>query len=109
MATPTVGINSAAAAYADAARRISPGTEARDTAGKAGGGGDFADLVKSALDEARRIGERGEQLSMQGIRDNADLNQVITAVAEAEVTLQTVVSIRDKVIDAYKEILRMPI
>ncbi|MBE0531556.1 MAG: flagellar hook-basal body complex protein FliE [Rhodospirillales bacterium] len=106
MVTPTAGINSAAAAYANAAKRVGSGLEARDGAA---GGGDFADLVKSALDEARRIGQRSEKLSMEGIRDNADLNQVITAVAEAEVTLQTVVSIRDKVIDAYKEILRMPI
>ena len=106
MVTSTAGIN-AAAAYANAAKRVGSGIEARD-ADKAGGG-DFADLVKNALNEARRIGQRSEHLSMEGIRDNADLNQVITAVAEAEVTLQTVVSIRDKVIDAYKEILRMPI
>ena len=106
MAIPTMGINSAAAAYNRAGRAVGQGMEARDTgAGK----GEFADLVKSALEEARRIGERSEQMSIQGIRDSADLNQVITAVAEAEVTLQTVVSIRDKVIDAYKEILRMPI
>ncbi|WP_316977694.1 flagellar hook-basal body complex protein FliE [Shumkonia mesophila] len=108
MVTSIAGINSAAAAYATAAKRVGSGLEARDVAGKAGGG-DFAELVKSALDEARLIGQRSEKLSMEGIRDNADLNQVITAVAEAEVTLQTVVSIRDKVIDAYKEILRMPI
>lgn len=108
MVTATAGINSAAAAYANAAKRIGSGLDARDEAGKAGGG-DFADLVKNALDEARRIGQRSEKLSMEGIRDNADLNQVITAVAEAEVTLQTVVSIRDKVIEAYREILRMPI
>ena len=108
MVTATAGINSAAAAYANAAKRVGFGLEARDEASKAGGG-DFADLVKNALDEARRIGQRSENLSMEGIRDNADLNQVITAVAEAEVTLQTVVSIRDKVIDAYREILRMPI
>ncbi len=108
MATPIAGINSAAAAYANAAKRVGSGLDARDEASKAGGG-DFADLVKNALDEARRIVQRSENLSMEGIRDNADLNQVITAVAEAEVTLQTVVSIRDKVIDAYREILRMPI
>jgi flagellar hook-basal body complex protein FliE len=105
MAIPTVGINGAMAAYNRATQPTGQGMEARD----AGGKNDFADLVKSALQEARRIGERSEQMSIQGIRDNADLNQVITAVAEAEVTLQTVVSIRDKVIDAYKEILRMPI
>lgn len=105
--TPTMGINNAMAAYNRASRSVGQGMDARDTSGPKGGG--FADLVKSALEEARRIGERSEQMSIQGIRDNADLNQVITAVAEAEVTLQTVVSIRDKVIDAYKEILRMPI
>lgn len=105
MATPTMGINGAMAAYNRAGRAVGQGMEARDTGGK----NDFADLVKNALQEARRIGERSEQMSIAGIRDNADLNQVITAVAEAEVTLQTVVSIRDKVIDAYKEILRMPI
>ncbi len=107
MVTATAGINSAVAAYANAAKRVGSGIDARDEAKS--GGGEFADLVKNALDEARRIGQRSEKLSMEGIRDNADLNQVITAVAEAEVTLQTVVSIRDKVIEAYREILRMPI
>ena len=38
----------------------------------------------------------------------ADLSSVVTAVAEAELTLQTVVAVRDKVIESYKQILRMP-
>ena len=70
--------------------------------------GEFADLVKSAIDEAVRIGERSEQLTIQGINERADVTQVVTAVAEAELTLQTVVTVRDKVIEAYKEIIRMP-
>ena len=37
------------------------------------------------------------------------MNKVVTAVAEAELTLQTVVTIRDKVIEAYRDIMRMPI
>jgi len=69
---------------------------------------DFAGLVRSAVKEAVRIGEKSEQLSIAGINDRADINQVVTAVAEAEVTLQTAVSIRDKVIESYKQILRMP-
>jgi flagellar hook-basal body complex protein FliE len=72
-------------------------------------GGEFADLVKGAIEEAKNIGQKSEQLSVAGIAGNADVSQVVTAVAEAEVTLQTVVSIRDKVLDAYKDILRMPI
>ena len=70
--------------------------------------GEFADLVRSAIDEAVRIGERSENLTIQGINERADVSKVVTAVAEAEVTLQTVVSVRDKVIEAYKEIMRMP-
>lgn len=70
--------------------------------------GEFADLVKNAIQEAVKIGERGESLSIAGINDRADINQVVTAVAEAEVALKTVVTIRDKVMDAYQEIIRMP-
>ena len=39
----------------------------------------------------------------------ADLNTVVVAVAEADLTLKTVVAVRDKVLAAYREILRMPI
>ncbi len=84
-------------------------------AGEASGGeeiggshGEFAALVKGAIKEAVRIGEKGEQLSIAGINGKADLNTVVTAVTEAELTLQTVVNVRDKVIEAYREIIRMP-
>ena len=71
-------------------------------------GEEFASLVKDAIKEAVKIGQKSEQLTIQGITDRADINQVVTAVAEAELTLQTVVTVRDKVLDAYKEIIRMP-
>jgi flagellar hook-basal body complex protein FliE len=34
---------------------------------------------------------------------------VVTAVSNAEVTLQTVVAVRDRVVAAYLDILKMPI
>ncbi len=43
------------------------------------------------------------------IAGEADLKDVITAVANAEQTLETVVAVRDKVLAAYNEILKMPI
>ena len=46
---------------------------------------------------------------MQAVANQADLNDIVTAVNNAEMTLQTVVAIRDRVIQAYQEILRMPI
>jgi flagellar hook-basal body complex protein FliE len=43
-----------------------------------------------------------------GSKDGS-LVDVVTAVAEAETTLQTVVAVRDKVIAAYQDIMKMPI
>jgi flagellar hook-basal body complex protein FliE len=34
---------------------------------------------------------------------------VVTAVAESEVAIETLVSVRDKVITAYEDIMKMPI
>ena len=79
--------------------------EARDTRP----GGDFAELVKGALEKSEDNGHAGERQTIDAVKNRADLNQVVTAVAEAELTLQTVMVMRDKVMEAYKEILRMPI
>ncbi len=104
MPTVTQNIANVVNAYNEAAR----GRPAQPKSTDAAAGGDFANLVKGAIEEAKKIGERSEQLSIAGIADRADINQVVTAVAEAEVTLQTVITIRDKVLDAYKDIIRMP-
>jgi len=104
MPTPTQSIANAVKAYEEAVR----GRPAKPEIREAAGGDDFASLVKGAIEEAKKIGEKSEKLSIAGIADRADIGKVVTAVAEAEVTLQTVVAIRDKVIEAYKEIARMP-
>ena len=106
MSSALNNINNAINAYNNAA-----GAGASEEKEVSGGpsGSEFADLVKGAIEEAKKIGERSEKLSIAGITDSADIGQVVTAVAEAEVTLQTVVAIRDKVLDAYKDIIRMPI
>jgi flagellar hook-basal body complex protein FliE len=105
MTAPVQGYMSAVNAYKTAARSFS-----NDGPAESGGlqQGDFSSLVKNAIKEAVKIGERGESLSIAGINDRADISKVVTAVAEAEVALKTVVTVRDKVIDAYKEIIRMP-
>lgn len=105
MSNVDVGIANAINAYNAAARGE---TKIAATDNSAVANDDFASLVRSAIDEAVKIGERSENLSINAINDRADMSQVVTAVAEAEVTLQTVVAVRDKVLEAYKEIIRMP-
>lgn len=105
MLKPITSAASAIAAYGG----IAKGAPGAVNAGNAGDGGAFADLVKSAIQEATRIGKTAETQSIAAVNDRADMNKVVTAVAEAELTLQTVVTIRDKVIEAYRDIMRMPI
>ncbi len=105
MVDASLQINQAINAYNSAAKSV--GSAVEETSNSSGGD-DFAALVKGAINEAVRIGERSESLSIAGINDRADLTQVVMAVAEAEVTLETVVRVRDKVIESYRQIMRMP-
>lgn len=106
---PSVNIARAAQLYTQAQQTgIAPNTiPQQDT--QPAQQGTFSTLVQGYLNQAQQIGQASEQVSVQGVMGQADLAQVATSVSEAELTLQTVVAIRDKVVDAYKEILRMPI
>ena len=99
-----VPFSNAAAAYANAAARgIRPaGAE------PAAEGASFGDMLKQVADNAIGTLREGEQKSFEGAIGKADLTDVVNAVTNAEVTLQAVVSVRDRVISAYQEILRMP-
>ena len=59
--------------------------------------------------DAVETGKKSETQSIAAAAGKADLNSVVVAVAEAELTLNTVVAVRNKVIESYREILRMPI
>jgi flagellar hook-basal body complex protein FliE len=102
-----VDINSAISAYKAATRPVQPAGD--DAPAKAEGGGDFASLLKGATQSTIDSLKSGERMSMKAIAGQADLTEVVTAVSAAEVTLQTVMAVRDKVISAYNEIMRMPI
>ena len=71
----------------------------------------FARLVTDSLKRAvtQQRPREAETLSMKQIAGEADLKDVIAAVANAEQTLETVVAVRDKVLSAYQDILKMPI
>ncbi len=102
MPTPIAAAN----AYAALARLIpaaSPG------ASPASEGTGFGALLQGALDKFIAQGHEVDAKSVQLAAGKADLVDVVTAVAESEVAVGTLVSVRDKVIAAYEEIMRMPI
>ena len=53
--------------------------------------------------------EAGEQMSMKGIAGEADLTDVVQAVNSADITLRTIVTLRDRMVQAYQEVIRMPV
>ena len=102
----TVNLAAGAAAYAKAAQQLSaPG----GTAAVKGTGNGFGDMLKSALTDAIDTQKTGETASLQAATGKADINSVVAAVNNAELTLQTVLAVRDKVVAAYTEIMHMTV
>ncbi len=101
-----INFTEAVRAYEKIARQDS--IQGPDAAQPKGGTG-FADALREATEGAVSSLREGEVQSLQAAAGNADINDVVMAVGKAEMTLQTVVTLRDKVIHAYQEILRMPI
>ncbi len=101
----TVSLSSALAAYRNAASGVQKaGLEPSKTSGA-----DFSGLVKEAISSSAATIAKGEAVSVKAIAGKAELTDVVAAVTAAELTLQTVVAVRDRVIQAYQEIVRMPI
>lgn len=96
----------ALAAYSNAARQATgQGMEARATED----GPNFGEVLRDFAADAVETGQKAEGLSAQAMLGRADVSEVVMAVNNAEMTLQTVVGIRDRLIQAYQEITRMPI
>ena len=107
MATP---FNAAAAAYGDVSRLISDqaaGKIASPTASPSGV--DFGQMLAEQLNSVTEAGQRSDQLAVDMVNGKANVIDVVTALAETETAMETMVTVRDRVISAYEEIMRMPI
>ena len=73
------------------------------------GGGDFSSLLQNAVGGVAQAGQKAETQALAAVNGKADIVDVVTAVAESEAALETLVAVRDRVIAAYEDIMRMPI
>lgn len=95
----------AIAGYTQTAKTIARGSAAPE----AQSGEDFASFFRSLAHQSVATLNESEQASIQGLEGKLDAQSVVEAVAAAELTLQTVTAVRDRVIEAYQELIRMPI
>jgi flagellar hook-basal body complex protein FliE len=105
MAIPAV----AAAAY-QAIAKMGAAAPAQAGAGSVTGATQsFGDFLSGAVKDSIGTMKQGETMAMKQVAGQADIVDVVNAVNQAELTLNTVVAVRDKVIQAYQSIMQMPI
>ena len=80
---------------------------AAPTAGPAQSG--FADMLTSVMGDMTQTTRAAETQMTSMVQGQGSLIDVVTAVSSAEASLETVMAVRDQVISAYQEIMRMPI
>jgi len=110
MPTPTIAANAyaALAKIHDEAAKIGGGLgnalgNAQDS------GPNFGNVLKDVIDAVSEAAQKSDTQARAVASGNANMIDVVTAVAETETTMQTLVSVRDKVIAAYEDVLKMPI
>jgi flagellar hook-basal body complex protein FliE len=103
-----IPIASAVAAYTNAAKSAGAGVASIDGGGGVAGGG-FGDMLKQAINSSIGTLKEGESQSMKALSGKSDIGTVVAAVSNAQLTLQTVTAVRDRVISAYQSIMQMAI
>ncbi len=102
MALPAI----AAAAYQSVANL---GATAASAPGAQAAGGGFSDFLSGAIKDSISSIQGGEKAAMAQASGQANIVDVVNSVNAAEITLDTVVAVRDKVVAAYQSIMNMPI
>jgi len=108
MTTPSAAAN----AYASLARIADPSSGLGQALGETQGlnsGPSFGALLKDALGGVVEAGKASDAQQRAMVAGKANIVDVVTAVSETEVAVSTLVSVRDRMIQAYEEIMRMPI
>ena len=104
MPTPATAANAYAALARMGKETASLGREAT-----APDGPSFGSMLKDVMAAVTEAGRKSDAQAQVVAMGKANMIDVVTAVAESETAIQALVSVRDKVIAAYEDILKMPI
>lgn len=84
-------------------------TDAASSTGAAAKTGGDKNVVSEGISDFRTALQEAENTAVQTAVSGADPHAMVAALANAEMMLDAAVTIRDKVVEAYQELLRMPV
>lgn len=96
-------INNATNAYLNTLKQLQGADPASSTNA---GGPSFGDVLKTSLQSAIDAQKTSEKTSAKAVIGKADMTEVLQAVTNAEMALNTVLAVRDRVVQAYEQIMR---
>ncbi len=99
-AIPTIVVTPSAAA--EAYGRVDRGEQGN-------GAGDFGATLQRAVQGAVDNFHAADARAVEALNGGGNLTDVVTALSRAELTLQTATAVRDRVVQAYQDIIKMPI
>ena len=105
----TFSLTGAARAYRSGASLPGETTATPSLAEPAARPQSFGDLLAEAAAEAVQTVRTADAMGQAGLMGRADPQAVVEATLAMETTLKTVVAVRDKLVSAYQDVLRMPI
>ena len=86
--------------------RMMPGLSSAPTATPATTGGSFGNLLKEAIQQVNDV-EKGSQGELQKYLGNeSDLHSVMVALEKADLSFQMMMQVRNKIVQAYQEIMK---
>lgn len=97
MPAPIIAATGVAAAY-------------RSTQGLAAGAGEgFGATLQRAVEGVVEVQRSADTAATQALQGQGSVTDVVLAVSRAELALQTATTLRDRVVSAYQDVMRMPI
>ena len=87
---------SAANAYSNARASVAPSEE-------------LPQSVSQGISDFARVMQQVDTAATGAMTGQTETHDLVQSIARAELAMDTVVAIRDKVIEAYQEIMRMPV
>src|SRR3954464_13439653 len=103
-------LNSLAELYRNQLMSSDPATAANGTTGTAASGADFAGALGNSITGLEGLDRNASTLAVQAATgDLSDIQDYVIAATQAQLAAQLTTTVRNKAVDAFNEIMRMPL